>query len=276
MSYKIKFIIYLMSTCFISTVTFAQTPIAIDRFVESYNVQQFAAAVSNFHIADGFSKSERDEEIEGLVASFKILFSEFGQIRNLKKSSQQAESADNLTDINIFSMSEAYWAERQGFQIEQFVCKFQNAGVGQLDFMLYDEAGKTLLRSVNFALPKSATASQAVISQVGKKLHTFYEDRSLRRDALSGQVRLSILITSTKKAAEAAKEMLQSGMTFADAVKKYSIEQSSNQAGDTGYVFPDDILPTLQPAAINLVVGEISDVLQLNERFVLVQKTDQK
>jgi len=248
----------------------------IDRFVESYNSQQFAAVASNFHIADGLSRSERDEEVEGLVASFKILFSEFGQIRNIKKQPELAKSVDDLTDINIFSMSEAYWAKRQGFRIDLFICDFENAGVGQIEFMLYEDAEKTSLRSVNFALPKSNNNSEAIISRVGKKLHTFYKDRSLRKDALSGQVRLSILITSTRKAAEAAKEMLQNGTSFTDAVKKYSIKQSSNQNGDTGYAFPEDIVPALQPAAISLAIGEISDVLQLNERYVLVQKTDQK
>lgn len=75
-----------------------------------------------------------------------------------------------------------------------------------------------------------------------------------------------------KKAAEKALELIKSGKSIEEAVKKFSSKGAVG--GDAGFVQKGDLRPVLEASLDKLEKGDVSDIIVTEVGFVILQKTD--
>ncbi len=84
-------------------------------------------------------------------------------------------------------------------------------------------------------------------------------------------VRASHILVEALEEAEKALEEVKSGLSFADAAKKYSSCPSKEQGGDLGEFTKGQMVPEFEEAAFNMEVGTISEPVKSQFGYHLIQ-----
>jgi tetratricopeptide (TPR) repeat protein len=82
---------------------------------------------------------------------------------------------------------------------------------------------------------------------------------------------IRLIVVADRQTAQDILQQLQRGASFSALAHAKSIGAESNQWGYGGIVRPHDVQPTLRAALLKLKEGQISDVLELGDQFVLVK-----
>lgn len=91
------------------------------------------------------------------------------------------------------------------------------------------------------------------------------------------QWRLSQISVNTKTEAERLLEQIRNGAEFAELAKRYSIDEiTADDGGDLGFVERNDpfVPEAVLQAAERLKLGEVSDPIQVDDYYVLLQVTE--
>jgi peptidyl-prolyl cis-trans isomerase SurA len=78
-----------------------------------------------------------------------------------------------------------------------------------------------------------------------------------------------------KKLAE-LKERLANGAKFEELARLFSVDGSASKGGDLGWLYPGDVVPEIETVMTNLKPGEVSDVVQSQYGFHLVEVLERK
>jgi len=79
---------------------------------------------------------------------------------------------------------------------------------------------------------------------------------------------------AVKKSAESALQMIKTGKSFDETVKKYA--KNGAIGGDAGFVQKGDLRPALERVLENMKKGETSDLIPTEVGLVILQKTDEE
>ncbi len=82
--------------------------------------------------------------------------------------------------------------------------------------------------------------------------------------------------STTKDKITAAQTALKNGLSFADAVKKYSDGESASASGSLGWFSADQMLPEVALAVFKLNVGQQSEIIQSSVGYHIVRLEDKK
>jgi len=99
------------------------------------------------------------------------------------------------------------------------------------------------------------------------------------KNIVISRVRLRHIFTTSQDQAKQAKKELDAGKTFPEAAKQYSQDANTKDAdGDLGYWRKGELVksfsPTVEDAAFSLSANQISDVLQTQAGFEIIQITE--
>jgi len=92
------------------------------------------------------------------------------------------------------------------------------------------------------------------------------------RPSAEGMVRLRMIRTRTRAAAEAALRRLSGGEDFAAVAREASIDSSRGQGGDLGDIRPEDLKAPLNAAAGRLAPGALSEILEVSGGYVILMR----
>jgi peptidyl-prolyl cis-trans isomerase C len=90
------------------------------------------------------------------------------------------------------------------------------------------------------------------------------------------QVKVSHLLVRTEEEAIQLKKEILAGKTFSDAASEVSMCPSGASGGDLGYFGKGVTVPEFENAAFSMEIGEISEPVQTQFGWHLIQLTDKK
>jgi tetratricopeptide (TPR) repeat protein len=99
-----------------------------------------------------------------------------------------------------------------------------------------------------------------VCGLVTVELATAQDERAIRR-----------IVVADRQSAEEILEQLRQGASFSALAGTRSIGGEHNQWGYSGLVRPQEVQPVLRAALLKLKEGQISEVLELGEQFVIIK-----
>lgn len=130
---------------------------------------------------------------------------------------------------------------------------------------------KTILFAALFYL----IFSQIVCNNIQVCAKDLYKGEEVSMDNFS-EVRASHILVSTKEQAEKVREEILAGKDFAQAAKEVSKCPSGAKGGDLGYFGRGMMVPEFEKAAFSLPVGQISEPVQTQFGWHLIEVTDRR
>jgi parvulin-like peptidyl-prolyl isomerase len=117
-------------------------------------------------------------------------------------------------------------------------------------------------------LTRSEYVEQVAEPLLEDKIRTYYSDQV---PAEGDQVDLLQILTSDRASADDAKTRLDNGDAFADVAADVSIDASSSNGGDAGWIAQGALPPLVDKQAFSLDIGQTSDVIETTTFFYIVQ-----
>jgi len=155
--------------------------------------------------------------------------------------------------------------KRTGDRFDQYV-----ASLGLTEKLLPDQIRHELY--IRELIGKNITVTEQEIEQ-------FYNaEENQARFHQPEKVRFRQIVTETKERAQDALKALKGGADFAEVVKQYSVDEVSRRlGGDIGLDLPKGVLKAewkpLEDAAFALPLSEVSDPIQVGNKWVIIEVT---
>jgi tetratricopeptide (TPR) repeat protein len=92
---------------------------------------------------------------------------------------------------------------------------------------------------------------------------------------ISGKMRISVILVKTKTEAQEFLQKLDAGADFAELAKRYSVGPGKDKKGDLGYFAPGDMMKELNDVAVELKVGEYSEIIETDMGYYIIMKTEE-
>ncbi len=89
---------------------------------------------------------------------------------------------------------------------------------------------------------------------------------------LSDKMRARYILVDTEAKGRAVLEKLGKGEDFAALAAQFSQAPNAADGGDLGFFGPGDMLPEVEEAVLQLAVGEISELLRIADRVMIIQR----
>ncbi|MGN0918799.1 MAG: peptidylprolyl isomerase, partial [Oxalobacter sp.] len=78
------------------------------------------------------------------------------------------------------------------------------------------------------------------------------------------------------KLADLKQRIINNAASFEELAKTYSNDTSASRGGDLGWIYPGDTVPEFEKAMMALNIGEISDPVETQFGFHLIQVLEKK
>ena len=88
-------------------------------------------------------------------------------------------------------------------------------------------------------------------------------------------MRISAILAPTLAEARDIMTLLDAGQDFASVAEARSAGAGTGAGGDLGYFLPGELLPALDSVALELRIGERSDIVETEAGFFIIEKTDE-
>ena len=89
---------------------------------------------------------------------------------------------------------------------------------------------------------------------------------------LSEKMRARYILVDTESKGRAVLDKLDNGEDFAALAAQFSQAPNAADGGDLGFFGPGDMLPEVEEAVLQLAVGEISELLRIADRVMIIQR----
>jgi hypothetical protein len=146
----------------------------VDRFIFSYNNQDFTTAASLFHIPPNYTEIEKQNEIKSISTSIKIIFDDFGIIKNLR----QPIENELYTGIGIYSATSDYWAKYTKSKYIIFKVDYDDFGIGYIEFTFYEKNSNIQIRQLSFNVSLLNIESVAKLKETTNRLLKQYNEKN--------------------------------------------------------------------------------------------------
>ncbi len=93
---------------------------------------------------------------------------------------------------------------------------------------------------------------------------------------MTTQVRASHILVKTEEEALKLKKEIENGKSFAQTAKEVSLCPSGQNGGDLGYFTKGQMVKPFEDAVFSMETGEISNPVQTQFGYHLIQLTDKK
>lgn len=88
------------------------------------------------------------------------------------------------------------------------------------------------------------------------------------------KMRASHIMVDTEAEAKEVQQKLNAGGDFAQLAKEYSKDPSKDRGGDIGYFVKGQLMPQIEEVALNLRVGETSDIIRTKFGYHIIRMTE--
>jgi parvulin-like peptidyl-prolyl isomerase len=190
------------------------------------------------------------------------------QMINEKLLLQQAAKENiEVTDKEVDNLiSEALGDEAL---LEELKQTLSQGGFDESYLKAYFKTQLTIVKLINETI-----TSQIEVSD--EELQAYYDENQELFEAQEGQVRARHILVETEEEAENIKKELNKGKTFESLAKEYSICPSAERGGELGFFSEGQMVPEFEEAAFALDVNEISDIVETQFGFHIIQRMPDK
>lgn len=186
---------------------------------------------------------------------FNLFYQSLGQ--QVQGQFQGEEGRERLLDELIYQ--ELFFAEAKETGLE-------NAEAFQMEL---NRVKDNLLKQFNI---KNLIDSVQVFEEEAK---SFYEENTHLFESQE-QVQAAHILVETEEEAMNVKKEIESGMAFEEAAQKYSKCPSNAKGGDLGFFQKGQMVPEFEAVAFELDMGKMSEPVQTQFGYHLIQKTNEK
>jgi parvulin-like peptidyl-prolyl isomerase len=183
-------------------------------------------------------------------------------------------------------------------QLRAFIDNLPENSMGQLEVTVEDakrhlqtmvDIELLLLEARNDDVDKSIDYLKKINRAIQTKLVTTFGLREIKveikeneleeyikKEKLARAIRLGDIMLPGKEQAEVALAEIRSGKSFGQVARKWSINRkTASKGGDIGsYTTKEHMIPMLQDKLFSLAVGEVSEPIQIGERYSLFKVFD--
>ncbi|MCD6451953.1 MAG: sulfatase-like hydrolase/transferase [Acidobacteria bacterium] len=100
------------------------------------------------------------------------------------------------------------------------------------------------------------------------------EIKEIMKKKEEGYIRIRLIKVNDLALAEKIRKELAGGKSFSSLARRYSVDPSSEEGGDIGFIAPEDLLPELSKVAFSLKVGEISGIIKARGAYYLLKREE--
>jgi hypothetical protein len=241
------------------------------KFIEAFNNKDFAQTAAMLYLPNEMPAGDVAYEREKLAITMENFYADFGEVSAPKRVGEDAERAS----IEVWGSAPEFWQKQKFLDADVFAVSYAGMGSGYLVFVYFEVKGKRVFKGVEFGVDKSNEAKIPVLQELTVRLINTLGEREMRRNAEPGSVRLSLILVKTRAEAENIISKLRAGENFATLCKNYSIGPARENGGDIGYVTEADVMADIQDT-FRLPVGATSDIIETQNGFIIVRKTEEK
>ncbi len=235
------------------------------------------AIVLIFGAFAGACSNSGDEEVVAMVNDVKITKGEFydymveqngeevlealilEKMLQLEVEANNIEVSEDEIDVEYAEMAEAYGGE-EGLK-------------NTLQMYGYTEESIRKNLKLNLSIEK---LMEPLITVSDEEIALYFAENKEDFD-VSEQVKASHILVATKEEADDILDKLNSGESFEDLAKEYSLDTSNaGSGGDLGYFGKGAMVQPFEDVAFRLAVGEVSEPVETTFGFHIIKVFDKK
>jgi peptidyl-prolyl cis-trans isomerase C len=103
-----------------------------------------------------------------------------------------------------------------------------------------------------------------------------YYNKNLDKYVTEEQFRISHIIVATETAAKEVLSKLNDNQSFKNLATRYSIDRAAYKGGDLGWFSEGNFIPEFEETALELDVGEISDIVKTKFGYHIIKLTGKR
>jgi parvulin-like peptidyl-prolyl isomerase len=157
---------------------------------------------------------------------------------------------------------------KKRFNAEEYKASLEKAGM--TEEMLRSQIEKEMV--IQAIIAKKATEASPVTETAVKD----YYEQNISKYKQPETVRLRLISTKNETKANDMLAKIKEGDDFGDIARNMSEDDYRLQNGDTGYFHRGRLLPEIEDVAFKMKVGEVSDVIKAEDKWVIVKLEDKK
>ncbi|MBS7328502.1 MAG: peptidylprolyl isomerase [Oxalobacter sp.] len=151
---------------------------------------------------------------------------------------------------------------------QAFAEALANVPVGGITGIIRSPNGFHILKVLERRSPEKAVPATAAASNTIQQIHA--------RHILIKVNQLVSADEARHKLVDLKQRIINNSATFEELAKTYSNDTSANRGGDLGWIYPGDTVPEFEKAMMALNIGEISDPVETQFGFHLIQVLEKK
>lgn len=249
----------------------ARTALA-DRYITLVNNGKHREAARLFHYPPTYSGDRLRQDIDGVASFISFLSEALGDVT----ARSRADSAEMEFGITIFGGEIDYWAKQPAYGQIVYRVDFAVDGPGYIEIFFVRGGDGPEIREVKYSFPADRPDGRQRLTGLTRQLYDRVRDAMVERDALPGQIRLSMILVRDMGQARLAEARLAAGEEFAAVARDLSLGPGRAKGGDLGYLYPEDMAEAVQLAAMKLKTGDISDPIVTEAGVVILKKTGEQ
>jgi len=157
---------------------------------------------------------------------------------------------------------------KKRFSAEEYKAALEKAGM--TEEMLRLQIEKEMV--IQAIIAKKAKEASPVTETAIKD----YYEQNISKHKQPETIRLRIISTKNETKANDMLAKIKEGDDFGDIARNMSEDDYRLQNGDTGYFHRGRLLPEIEDVAFKMKVGEVSDVIKADDKWVIVKLEDKK
>ncbi len=151
---------------------------------------------------------------------------------------------------------------------QAFVEALANVPVGGITGIIRSPNGFHILKVLERRSPGNGNQAAAATGNVVQQIHA--------RHILIKVNQLVSADEARHKLVDLKQRIINNSASFEELAKTYSNDTSANRGGDLGWIYPGDTVPEFEKAMMALNIGEISDPVETQFGFHLIQVLEKK
>jgi len=181
---------------------------------------------------------------------------------------QAAKAQTTVTDAEVDAFIEDTFAASPE-SLEETKQTLSQAGFSEAYLHDYFKDQLTVINFINETVFSIVEVSE-------EDLQDFYDQNKEQFEAQEGQIRARHILVETEEEAEELKKELNQGASFEELAKEHSICPSSVNGGELGFFSQGQMVPEFEDIAFELEINEISDPVETQFGWHIVQRLQDK
>ncbi|MEE2658051.1 MAG: tetratricopeptide repeat protein [Candidatus Latescibacterota bacterium] len=103
-------------------------------------------------------------------------------------------------------------------------------------------------------------------------LHTINLNVESIRAIMAGKLRARFILVETESKGRDLLRRIGTGEDFAELAARFSVAPNAQDGGDLGFFGPGDMRPEVEEEVVRLDVGQVSELIPIGTRFMLLQR----